>query len=180
LDSELRFDVSKIGTGWYKIKATSDKGKVGIGWARARNLSDALKVPEVTFVPAEPDGENGWYKTEGKVVVKIETDSPSAKEIHYTLSGAHTEGEKRVEGTSATFDITSSGTTSMVIWAEDGRGYQSKEITKEIKLDNVKPEITDLKLTATRGKTDSRGKTWIISNRRNKSRSKRSRRKPER
>ena len=55
LESELRFDVSKIGTGWYKIKATSDKGKVGIGWARARNLSDALKVPEVTFVPAEPD-----------------------------------------------------------------------------------------------------------------------------
>ena len=53
-----------------EIKATSDKGKVGIGWARARNLSDALKVPEVTFVPAEPDGENGWYKTEGKVVVK--------------------------------------------------------------------------------------------------------------
>jgi len=127
------------------------------------NLSDALKVPEVTFVPASPDGDNGWYKT-AKVTVKIETDSPSAKEIHYTLAGAHTEGEKIVQGKTATFDITKSGTTTMVIWAEDGKGYQSKEITKEIKLDNVKPEITELKLTGTKGKTDSSGKTWIISN----------------
>lgn len=172
LNKELRFDVSKIGTGWYKVKATSSEGKVRYAWAKATNITDALKIPVVTFVPAEPDGDNGWYKTKGKVEVKIETDSPSAKEIHYTLSGAHTEGEKTVQGTSTSFDITTSGETTMKIWAEDGKGYQSKEITKEIKLDNIEPEISELKVTATKGKTDSNKKTWITSNRRNKSNSK--------
>ena len=37
----------------------------------------------------------------------------------------------------------------MVIWTEDGRGYQSKETTKTIKLDNIKPEITNIKITPT-------------------------------
>ncbi len=138
---------------------------------RVSNISDALRVPVITFVPEKADGENGWYKSD-KVEVKIETDSPSAKEIHYTLSGAHTEGEKTIQGTSTRFEITNSGITTMVIWAEDGKGYGSKEIIKEIKLDNIKPEISELKLTGTKGETDKNGKKWIISNRRDTSNSK--------
>ena len=138
---------------------------------RVSNISDALRVPVITFVPEKADGENGWYKSD-KVEVKIETDSPSAKEIHYTLSGAHTEGEKTIQGTSTRFEITNSGITTMVIWAEDGKGYGSKEIIKEIKLDNIKPEISELKLTGTKGEPDKNGKKWIISNRRDTSNSK--------
>lgn len=178
LNKEQRFEVEKYGTGWYKVRATSDKGKVGIAVVKATNISDALKIPNVTYIPEKADGENGWYKGE-KVEVKIETDSPLAKEIHYTLSGAETEGEKIVQGTNASFEITKSGITEMRIWAEDGRGYQSKEAKETIKLDNVEPEISKLELTGTKGETDKNEKTWITSNRRNRSKSKRSRRKSE-
>ena len=164
LEKEQRFEIEKYGTGWYKVRATADNGKTKIAWVKAINLSEALTIPIVTYEPEKPNGENGWYKGE-KVEVKIETNSPSAKEIHYTLTGANAEtGEKVVQGKTASFDITKSGITEIRIWAEDGRGYQSKEVARTIKLDNINPEISELKLEGTKGETDKNKKTWITSN----------------
>ena len=133
LDKEQKFEVKEYGTGWYKVRATSDKGKTKIATVKATKISGVLKKPEVTFEPDKPDGENEWYKTEGKVVIKVETDSPSAKEIHYTLSGANAEGEKIINGTKGSFEISNSGITSMVIWTENGNGHQSKEVIKNLR-----------------------------------------------
>jgi len=82
--AEEYFDASQYGNGWYQVKATSNKtGAFRYAWVKVTKVSDKLTAPKISLSPAEPDGDNNWYKTE--VNVTITTDSPSAKDIHYRL-----------------------------------------------------------------------------------------------
>lgn len=166
-NGEMRLDVDKMGTGWYKVKSTSSNGKLRYAWIKVTTISEKLTPPIITISPSTPDGLENWY-VNAPVKVNIVTDSPSASEIHYTLVGAKNQEETIIPGKEANFDITESGWTKIIAWTEDGRGYQSEEAIEEIKLDTVKPEITKAELIATKGANG-----WIISNRRNKDRSKR-------
>ena len=141
LSGELRLKVDSSGTGWYILKATSNKGKLRYAWIRVTNVTDRLTVPEIIFTPSSPDGEQDWYKTV-PVGVEIKTESPSANEIHYIISGASTKDETIVQGKTAKDTIANLGRTTITAWAEDGKGFQSEVITKVIKLDNEKPSIT--------------------------------------
>ena len=81
---EETFDISKYGSGEYKVKATAkNTGVYRYAWVNVANISDRLTKPVIALTPSEPDGQNGWYRN--SVNVTITTDSPSAKEIHYRI-----------------------------------------------------------------------------------------------
>ena len=81
---EETFDISKYGSGEYKVKATAkNTGVYRYAWVNVANISDRLTKPVIALTPSEPDGQNGWYRN--AVNVTITTDSPSAKEIHYRI-----------------------------------------------------------------------------------------------
>jgi len=84
----------------------------------------------------------------------------------YTTSGAHNETRDEgnpVMGKSATFEIIETGRTNIIAKTGSQDGYESKESQKEIKLDNIKPEITELKLEPDPEpeEGESKGKAWI-------------------
>ena len=154
---EQKWQVEKIGTGWYKIKGTSNSGAIKYAYVKVTNVSDRLTVPTITI---EPQGEQkaGWYGADKKELwIRISTNSVSAKEIHYTLSGAHVVDdhvEQIAEGNSERsirFQITETGITNIIAWTEDGNGYQSEEATDVVKFDNVIPVITRADIEGTTG-----------------------------
>ena len=84
----------------------------------------------------------------------------------YTTSGAHNETRDEgnpVMGKNATFEIIETGRTNIIAKTGSQDGYESKESQKEIKLDNIKPEITELKLEPDPEpeEGEGKGKAWI-------------------
>ena len=138
-------------------------------WVKVTNVSDALIAPVITIEPSVPNGIGKWYKrgendTETTIKVTIETNSPSADRIMYISSGAHNETRDESNpsmGKIATFEIKETGRTNIIAKTGSVDGYESKEAQKEIKLDNIKPEITDIKLEPAPGTADKNGKAWI-------------------
>ena len=161
---QQKYNIKDIGTGWYKVKATSSSGATKFAWVRATNTKDALTKP-IIEIETEGKANNGWYGADKKDLwIKISTTSPSAKTIHYSLSGAHTQSEK-IETVNETgeksvrFQITETGMTNIVAWTQDETDiYQSEEAYESVKFDNIPPVVTDVELEGTTGKD-----SWYIS-----------------
>ncbi|MCI8396288.1 MAG: hypothetical protein HFJ52_00940 [Clostridia bacterium] len=157
LQGEQRWNVASIGSGWYKIKGTSNSGAIKYAYVKVTNVSDTLKAPTITI---EPEGEQkaGWYGADGKELwVRISTDSASAKEIHYTLTGAHMVDDhvEQIAGGSGErsirIQITETGITNIIACTGDGEGYVSEESTDVTKFDNIAPEIIKAEIEGTQG-----------------------------
>ena len=147
---EQKFDISEIGTGWYKVKATSNSGAVKYEWVKAINISDKLTIPQIT-IETESIVKNGWYGADQKEVwIKISTTSPSAKEIIYNLTGATIKGEtieklpevQEGEEKSIRIKIENCGPTNIMAVTSDGVGYESEPNGETVKYDNLAPRIT--------------------------------------
>ena len=141
IQDEMRIDIKDNGIGWYGVRVTTDKGQQRYAWIRIMNVVDYLKPPEIKVTPDKPDGQENWYRTI-PVQMSMSTDSKPATEIHYVLSGAGAKAETKVDGKTANVQIESLGRTSITAWTEDGRGYQSEIVTKEVKLDNKIPTVS--------------------------------------
>ena len=137
-DGEMRINIEKYGTGMYTLRAVSDKGKIRCTWVRATNISDKLTPPEIVYTPARP--ESGWWRSE--VTIDMITESPSATEVHYVLTGTTEKGDTKTEGKTANVTINSKGLTKITAWTEDGKGYRSEVVEKEIRIDPDKPSIS--------------------------------------
>ncbi len=96
LGKEQTFDARQYGPGWYKIKVTASNGKWRNKWVKASNLDVSIKQPTIIIEPAEPNGDNGWYKRtkeegkdteiETKVKVTIQANNSDADCIYYTAN----------------------------------------------------------------------------------------------
>ena len=64
-------------------------------------------------------------------------------------------------GKKVTFEISETGKTTIIAKTGSEDGYESREAQREVKLDNIKPEITELKLEPDPGEGDKAGKGWI-------------------
>ena len=166
---EQKFDISEIGTGWYKVKATSNSGAVKYEWVKATNISDKLTIPQIT-IETESIVKNGWYGADQKEVwIKISTTSPSAKEIIYNLTGATIKGETveklpevedRAEK-SIRIKIENCGPTNIMAVTSDGAGYESEPNGETVKYDNIPPRITTETNNQIEGTEGQNG--WYIS-----------------
>ena len=144
---KIKFDVEKLGTGWYKAKTTSKTGKLRYAWIRVTSISDKLKSPAITLSPLTPNGENNWYKSE--VEVTIASNDKNAKEIRYMLISGETintgidESDvmagNKYEGP---FKISVQGFTRILAWiVEKNEEYRSEYAKEEIKIDSHVPNI---------------------------------------
>ncbi|MCI8397049.1 MAG: hypothetical protein HFJ52_05325 [Clostridia bacterium] len=167
---EVSWNIEDIGAGDYTVKAISNSGAIKYAYIKARNISNKLTTPSIT-IETESVAKNGWYGADGKdVYIKISTNSGSAKEIIYTLSGASlkpetTESLPEVgegEEKSIRIKIEESGISTITAVTGDGEGNESEPNYTDIKFDNVKPVITDQRIIGTEGTNG-----WIKSVRRN-------------
>ena len=136
-----KWEVSGIGIGKYTVRATSNTGVWKERIIYVDNVSDRLTTPLISLNPSSPNGENDWYKTE--VRVTMTANSPSAKEIRYSIvNGIETtpeEGEKY----NGEFSISLNGTVTISAWTTDGT-YKAdpKKCQETIYIDTTKPSLT--------------------------------------
>ena len=165
---EERYKVEEIGTGWYKIRATTDKGRKRIKWVYVSNVSDKLVPPDIK-VDKEPN-EAGWYK-DADMPVTITLSGGTGK-IRYRIVGK-IEAEKEEndnyyeeEGTDYTepIKLDETGLRTIYAWTTDGK-YKSADNIQKIRIDRNKPELDEPKITQVNGKAAVKVKesNWYTS-----------------
>ena len=142
------FNINKNETGWYTIRAISDKGMLKYAWIRIVNISDKLEIPKIEVKingeESKPDGENRWYKTEPKVTLSVN----GTNKIYYTLTGSTIKGETEYTGGEITLN---QGITRINAYTKEGN-TQSKEAAEIVKYDSIKPEIEKITVATLSGK----------------------------
>ncbi|MCI8396474.1 MAG: hypothetical protein HFJ52_01970, partial [Clostridia bacterium] len=138
---EVSWDVEEIGTGWYKVKATSNSGAIKYEWVKVTNISDKLIPPEIVLTSEKAIGGGDWYVS--PVTVEMKYNEETAKEVHYRIleEGIIKSEDIKYE---TSFTINNIFKTEIYAWTVDETGrYQSEEVSKEIKLDTKVPTVEE-------------------------------------
>ena len=79
---EETFDISKYGSGEYKVKATAkNTGVYRYAWVNVTNVSQNISPAMIALTPKEANGKNGWYTTP----VNVNITTIDENEIHYRI-----------------------------------------------------------------------------------------------
>jgi len=152
----ITYKVDTDKTGWYTVKAETDKGNVKYSYVRAAIISDKIQVPTIKLSEETKKGDNGWYIE----VPKATITNPGKGEIYYTLSGGKTQEEVEYTGE---IEIDKSGITRITAWVLGEDGKESRKVTQIIKVDIDAPEIENITLTGDKGdKVEGSEYSWII------------------
>ncbi len=99
-------------------------------------------VTTLSTTPSAPNGLNGWF-TANVPVTLTATDTGSGasgvKEIRYSLNGG---GTVVVTGSTASFTVSTEGTTSISYWSVDNAGNTEATKSGQVKLDKTTPVST--------------------------------------
>ncbi len=150
------FNVQK--TGWYKIKAVANNGKTRSTWIR---VSSTVTAPLIEII-SNGEQENDWYGKDDKLVeIKISTNNQTATGIYYKTN--KDEDFNFIEGREATLTISDSGRTIIYAYVIDKQGNESEQANKEIKYDNIHPEVGELEIEGTKGTIEGKETGWYKS-----------------
>ncbi|CAN5697603.1 hypothetical protein BH24ACT15_BH24ACT15_36860 [soil metagenome] len=100
--------------------------------------------PSTTYVLTPLPNSAGWNKVDVAVALTA-TDNPGGsgvKDITYSATGAQTMPPATVSGSSATFQVTAEGQTTITYFATDTSGNRESPSTVTIRLDKVRPTVT--------------------------------------
>lgn len=142
--TSLTYVVEK--TGWYKVKATTNKDKTRYFWIRA--AIDKLGVE--LNVTSNGKRENGWY---GKDDIAVQvTITGNGSKLCYKLNTE--ENYTEYIGTETSITINTPGKTTIYAYAVDASGNESDINRLVIYFDNVKPTIANVTATGTKNGDD--------------------------
>ena len=150
------FDVQQ--TGWYQVKGVANNGKTISTWVR---VPSTVIAPLIEVI-SDGEQENEWYGKDDKPVqVRISTDNPTATGVYYKTN--KDEEFTYVEGREATLTIQDSGRTIIYAYVTDKQGNESEQANKEIKYDNIHPEVGEIEIEGTKGIIDGTETGWYVS-----------------
>lgn len=87
-------------------------------------------------------GESGWLNRDASVQIQAEDEGSGVAAITYAASGAGSLEPVRVEGATASFNVTAEGVTTVTYSAEDQAGNKEDARELTVKIDKTAPEIT--------------------------------------
>ena len=150
-EDDVSFEVSAEGTTTITAWAENERG----------NLSDKK---ETSFTinktaPSNPTislngelGDNNYYKSNIGVTINA-GDASNVASITYKVEGANPIAETEQSGTTANFDITQDGTSTITAYIINTAGLTSETITQEINKDTVDPSTASIALSGEAGET---------------------------
>ena len=145
-------------TGWYEIKAIANNGKTISTWVR---VSSTVIAPLIEVI-SDGEIENEWYGKDDKPVeVRINTDNTTVTRVYYKTN--KDEEFQYIEGREATLTISESGRTIIYAYVTDKQENESEQTNKEIKYDNIHPEVGEIKIEGTKGIIDGVETGWYTS-----------------
>ena len=150
-EEDVSLEVDTEGTTTIIVWAENERG----------NISDKQ---EVSFTinktaPSNPtislngtEGDNNYYKSNVGVTINAGNAS-NISSIKYKVEGANPIEETEVQGTTANFEITADGTSTITAYIINSAGLTSETITQEVNKDTTSPSTASIALSGEAGET---------------------------
>ena len=150
-EDDVSFEVSEEGTTTITAWTENEKGNLSNNAETSFTINKSLpSTPTISLNGTE--GENGYYISDVGVTISAGAATDVAS-IKYKVEGANPIAETETTGTTANFDITQDGTSTITAYIINNAGLTSEEITQVVNKDTVAPSTATIALSGEAGET---------------------------
>ena len=150
-EEDVSFEVSEEGTTKITAWTENEKGNLSNNAETSFTINKSLpSTPTISLSGTE--GESGYYITDVGVTINA-GDASNVASIKYKVEGANPIEETEATGTTANFDITADGTSTITAYIINNAGLTSEEITQEVNKDATVPSTASIALSGEAGET---------------------------
>ena len=150
-EDDVSFEVSEEGTTTITAWTENEKGNLSDNYETSFTINKtAPSTPTISLNGTE--GENGYYISDVGVTINA-GDAADVASIKYKVERANPIAETEVQGTTANFDITADGTSTITAYIINSAGLTSEEITQVVNKDTVAPSTASIALSGDPGET---------------------------
>ncbi len=150
-EEDVSFEVIEEGTTTIIAWTENEKGNLSNNAETSFTINKSLpSTPTISLNGTE--GESGYYITDVGVTINA-GDASNVASIKYKVEGANPIEETEATGTTANFDITADGTSTITAYIINNAGLTSEEITQEVNKDATVPSTASIALSGEAGET---------------------------
>ena len=150
-EEDVSFEISAEGTTKITAWTENEKGNLSDNYETSFTINKtAPSTPTISLNGTE--GESGYYITDVGVTINA-GDASNVASIKYKVEGANPIEETEATGTTANFDITADGTSTITAYIINNAGLTSEEITQEVNKDATVPSTASIALSGEAGET---------------------------
>ena len=150
-EEDVSFEISAEGTTKITAWTENEKGNLSDNYETSFTINKtAPSTPTISLNGTE--GESGYYITDVGVTINA-GDASNVASIKYKVKGANPIEETEATGTTANFDITADGTSTITAYIINNAGLTSEEITQEVNKDATVPSTASIALSGEAGET---------------------------
>ena len=150
-EEDVSFEVSEEGTTTITAWTENEKGNLSDNYETSFTINKtAPSTPTIALNGTE--GENEYYITDVGVTINAGNATDVAS-IKYKVEGANPIAETEATGTTANFDITEDGTSTITAYIINNAGLTSEEITQVVNKDTTEPSTASIALSGEAGET---------------------------
>ena len=150
-EEDVNFEVSEEGTTTIIAWTENEKGNLSDNYDTSFTINKtAPTTPTISLNGTE--GENGYYISDVGVTINAGNATDVAS-IKYKVEGSNPIAETEATGTTANFDITQDGTSTITAYIINTAGLTSETITQEVNKDMANPSKATIALSGEVGET---------------------------
>ncbi len=150
-EDDVSFEISAEGTTKITAWTENEKGNLSDNYETSFTINKtAPSTPTISLNGTE--GESGYYITDVGVTINA-GDASNVASIKYKVEGANPIEETEATGTTANFDITADGTSTITAYIINNAGLTSEEITQVVNKDATNPSTATIALSGEAGET---------------------------
>ena len=150
-EDDVSFEIVTEGTTKVTAWTENEKGNLSNNAETSFTINKSLpSTPTISLSGTE--GENGYYITDVGVTISA-GDVADVASIKYKVEGANPIDETESTGTTATFDITTDGTSTITAYIVNTAGLTSETITQVVNKDTVAPSTSTIAVSGEAGET---------------------------
>ena len=151
VEDDASFEVSTEGTTTITAWTENEKGNISNNAETSFTINKTLPS-NPTIALNGTEGESGYYITDVGVTINA-GDASNVASIKYKVEGANPIEETEATGTTANFDITEDGTSTITAYIINNAGLTSEEITQVVNKDATVPSTASIALSGEAGET---------------------------
>ncbi len=141
-EEDVSFEVSEEGTTTIIAWTENEKGNLSDNYETSFTINKtAPSMPTISLNGTE--GENEYYITDVGVTINA-GDTTDVASIKYKVEGANPIAETEATGTTANFDITQDGTSTVTAYIINTAGLTSETISQAVNKDTVAPSTASI------------------------------------
>ena len=150
-EEDVSFEVSEEGITTIIAWTENEKGNLSDNYETSFTINKTAPSNPTIYLSGDI-GDNNYYTTDVGVTINA-GDASNISSIKYKVEEANAIQETEVQGTTATFDITADGTSTVTAYIINNAGLTSEEITQVVNKDTTDPSTASIALSGEPGET---------------------------